>query len=107
MTNITPLTAAGAFLNLTGKVFDTIEISINGKQTAPPNVWKPVADISSYLRRGTNTVDITVASTLINKVSSLAGEIESAGDSGSGYASAKKQNYGLVGEVIVNFYQVL
>ncbi|RFU26184.1 hypothetical protein B7463_g10149, partial [Scytalidium lignicola] len=91
-------TAAGAFLNLTGKVFATIDISINGNQTAPPNIWKPVVDISKYLRSGKNTVDITVASTLINKVSSLASEIESAGDSGSVYVSAKKQNYGMIDE---------
>ncbi|CRG84050.1 Beta-galactosidase [Talaromyces islandicus] len=99
--------AAGAFLNLTGKVFDTISISINGKQASPPNIWRPVLDISDYLRHGNNTVQITTASTLINKVSSLASEIQSAGDSGSGYADAKKQSYGLVGDVIVNFYQAL
>ena len=45
---------------------------------------------------------------MINVVSSVASQvhIESAADDGSRYAQAEKQDYGLVGDVMVNFYQV-
>jgi hypothetical protein len=98
--------ATGAFLNLTGPIFHTVEVYINDQKADQVNLWDPVVDISSHLSSGTNNVTIITASTLINVVSSIASEVWSAGDSGAGYANAAKQHYGLVGDAIINFYNV-
>ncbi|WP_225993087.1 glycosyl hydrolase [Actinomadura rudentiformis] len=80
---------SGAYLEL-GEVFDTCRVTVNGRRLPPVNLFAPVVDISPYLRRGTNTIEIEVATTLNNRLR--------VSDPGV-YGRAARQPYGLTGPV--------
>lgn len=59
--------ANGAYLNL-GKFPQSAVVRVNGKKADPVNVMNAVVDISKLLKDGKNTIDITVTSTLTNRL---------------------------------------
>jgi hypothetical protein len=79
----------GAYLEL-GEVFDTCRVTVNGRRLPPVDLINPVVDAGPYLRRGTNTIEVEVATTLNNRLR--------VSDPGV-YGKATRQNYGLIGPV--------
>ncbi|MEW2353921.1 glycosyl hydrolase [Spirillospora sp. NPDC029432] len=79
----------GAYLEL-GEVFDTCRVTINGRRLPAVDVINPVVDAGPYLRRGTNTIEIEVATTLNNRLRVSDPAV---------YGGASRQNYGLIGPV--------
>jgi Glycosyl hydrolases family 2, sugar binding domain len=72
-----------------GEVFDSFQLTVNGK-IVPINQISATADISKYLKPGSNTLQVRVATTLNNRLSDLDPDV-------------KKRNviqkYGLIGPV--------
>ncbi|WP_051551380.1 glycosyl hydrolase [Nocardioides sp. URHA0020] len=81
--------ADGAVLEL-GEVNDTFRVRVNGRQVAPCDVLDPVVDLGGLLRRGRNTIEVEVATTLINRLRTVTPAV---------YGSVPRQAYGLVGPV--------
>ncbi|MCX5321988.1 glycosyl hydrolase [Streptomyces sp. NBC_00120] len=79
----------GALLEL-GGVFDTFRVSVNGRELPPLDQLTRVADLGGRLRPGRNTVEIEVATTLLNRLRVARPAVFGAG---------KRQNYGLTGPV--------
>ncbi|MBC6463856.1 alpha-L-rhamnosidase, partial [Actinomadura sp. HBU206391] len=82
-------TAHGYHLEL-GEVFDTCRVTVNGRRLPPVDLINPVVDVGPYLRRGTNTIEVEVATTLNNRLR--------VSDPGV-YGGAARQRYGLIGPV--------
>ncbi|TPD60620.1 hypothetical protein FIV46_07785 [Emcibacter nanhaiensis] len=57
----------GAVLDF-GKVGGSCRVSINGKQLPPVNQMHPKVDVSNYLQQGRNLLEVTVATTLNNRL---------------------------------------
>ncbi|WP_324612302.1 glycosyl hydrolase [Streptomyces sp. AS58] len=86
----TPWTGGyGAYLDL-GEVFDTFRVTVNGHRLPPADQLTPRVDVGPYLRRGANTVEVEVATTLLNRLRVANAPV---------FGGAKRQNYGLVGPV--------
>jgi alpha-L-rhamnosidase len=79
----------GAYLEL-GEVFDTCRVTVNGRRLPPVDLINPVVDLGSHLRRGRNTIEVEVATTLNNRLR--------VADPGV-YGGMPRQNYGLIGPV--------
>lgn len=79
----------GAVLEL-GEVFDTCRVSVNGRRVPPVSVLYPAVDIGPYLRRGANTIEVEVATTLNNRLRVSDPAV---------YGGASRQAYGLIGPV--------
>lgn len=59
--------AAGAYLDL-GEFPGAASVKVNGQEADPVNVNNAVLDISNMLANGANTLDITIATTLSNRL---------------------------------------
>ncbi|MDP9798987.1 hypothetical protein J2S43_007499 [Catenuloplanes nepalensis] len=79
---------AGAYLSL-GEVFDTARVTVNGHAVAV-SLLNPVVDVGPHLRRGRNTIEVEVTTTLNNRLR--------VADPGV-YGVASRQAYGLTGPV--------
>ncbi|TDD87807.1 alpha-L-rhamnosidase [Actinomadura darangshiensis] len=79
---------AGALLEL-GEVLDTCRVTVNGHRL-PVSVVVPTVDIGPHLRRGRNTIEVEVATTLNNRLRVCDPDV---------YGNASRQNYGLIGPV--------
>ena len=79
----------GAVLEL-GEVNDTFRVRVNGRQVAPCDVLDPVLDLGGLLRRGRNTIEVEIATTLINRLRTVTPAV---------YGPVPRQAYGLVGPV--------
>ncbi|WP_141014665.1 glycosyl hydrolase [Nocardioides sambongensis] len=79
----------GAFLEL-GEVNDTFRVRVNGELLPALDPMNPTIDLGHRLRRGTNTIEVEVASTLLNRLRVVTPEV---------YGVAQRQSYGLVGPV--------
>ncbi|MEU4659871.1 glycosyl hydrolase [Streptomyces sp. NPDC023723] len=79
----------GAHLEL-GQVSDTFRVTVNGTRTAPVDRLHPVADLGPYLKRGRNTLEIEVATPLINRLRVARPDV---------FGTSARQDYGLVGPV--------
>lgn len=85
----------GAWLDL-GAVVDTAVVTVNGTRIAPVDPQDTARiDISGALRPGANTIEVRVASTLFNAVRVAPG---------SGIAARARQDYGLLGPVVLTPY---
>ena len=82
----------GAYLDL-GKVFDTYTVTLNGHDVAVDQLDSRV-DVTEYLVKGSNTLEVRVASTLINRLRSL----------DSAAAARTAYNYGLLGPVVLDTF---
>lgn len=79
----------GALLDL-GEVLDTCRVTVNGRRLPPVSVIVPTVDAGPYLRRGTNTIEVEVATTLNNRLRVSDPDV---------YGTASRQRYGLIGPV--------
>jgi hypothetical protein len=84
----------GATISL-GQVTDTFTLTVNGHTTQVDQV-SATADISPYLKAGANTVTVTVATTLNNRLFALDTAVKNRG---------VIQQSGLVGPVVVSPYR--
>ncbi|MFE7226793.1 glycosyl hydrolase [Nocardioides sp. NPDC057577] len=79
----------GAFLEL-GDVNDTFRVRVNGELLAPCDPMDSVVDLGHALVPGSNTIEIEVASTLLNRLRTVTPSV---------YGVATRQSYGLAGPV--------
>lgn len=59
--------ADGAFINF-GRIFHTLSASVNGHRLPPLDTSRAEVDIGPYLKEGENTVEVVIATTLINSL---------------------------------------
>ncbi|MFJ9037294.1 glycosyl hydrolase [Streptomyces sp. NPDC102406] len=81
--------AHGALLEL-GGVFDTFTVRVNGHALPPVDQLTRVADLGTRLRPGANTIEVEVATTLLNRLRVTRPTV---------FGAAKRQDYGLTGPV--------
>ncbi|WP_394436012.1 glycosyl hydrolase [Streptomyces sp. SGAir0957] len=81
--------AHGALLEL-GGVFDTFTVRVNGHALPPVDQLTRVADLGDRLRPGANTLEIEVATTLLNRLRVSRPAV---------FGGSKPQAYGLTGPV--------
>jgi alpha-L-rhamnosidase len=87
----------GAYLEL-GEVFDTYRVRVNGRDLPPADVLDPVVDVGPWLRSGRNTIEVEIATTLLNRLRVSNSAV---------FGIATRQAYGLVGPVrLVPYRQV-
>ncbi|MFG2460274.1 glycosyl hydrolase [Streptomyces sp. NPDC048523] len=87
----------GAELEL-GQVSDTFRVSVNGRRLPAADRLHPVLDLGPFLRRGVNTLEIEVATPLINRL-----RVEQP----TVFGGVTRQDHGLVGPVrLVPYVQV-
>ncbi|MFJ4846622.1 glycosyl hydrolase [Streptomyces sp. NPDC088733] len=79
----------GALLDL-GEVTDTFRVTVNGRPAPVTSLIDPVVDLGPLLRRGRNTVEVEVATTLLNRLRVSDPSV---------YGGAASQRTGLVGPV--------
>ncbi|MFI6878929.1 glycosyl hydrolase [Streptomyces sp. NPDC050400] len=79
----------GALLEL-GGVFDTFTVRVDGHDLPPVDQLTRVADLGARLRPGTHTIEIEVATTLLNRLRVARPDV---------FGGAKRQDYGLTGPV--------
>jgi hypothetical protein len=85
--------ANGATLKL-GEVFDTFTVTVNG-QAAAIDQLSGEGDVGRYLKAGSNTITVRVATTMNNRLANLDPDVGKRGI---------VQPYGLVGPVVVAPY---
>lgn len=100
--------ATGAIIDL-GSIVHFARVFVNGARVPPLDPVQARADIGPYLQEGTNTVEVVVATNLINVISPFWGEQRASGGApnnfGSGYLGpAPIQDYGLIYPVVVHPY---
>ncbi|MEU4893285.1 glycosyl hydrolase [Streptomyces sp. NPDC044780] len=79
----------GARLEL-GEVFDTCRVTVNGTAVGPVDQVTGVVDVGDLLRRGENTLEVEVATTLLNRLRTVRP---------AEFGAAQRQRYGLIGPV--------
>ena len=79
----------GAWLEL-GEVTDTFRVKVNGVAVGGCDPLHPRVDLAGLLRRGTNLIEVEVASTLLNRLRTVTPAV---------YGVAQRQAYGLLGPV--------
>jgi hypothetical protein len=84
----------GAYLHL-GTVYDTCRVTVNGHDLPPVDQLNPVVDLGGLLRRGANTIEVEVATTLGNRLRVSDPAV---------YAPLAQQPYGLIGPVQLTPY---
>ncbi|SNY68900.1 glycosyl hydrolase [Paractinoplanes atraurantiacus] len=92
-TTVTADRAGRALLSL-GKVVDTCRVRVNGRLLPPIDVLEPVADLA--LRKGRNTIEVEVATTLLNRLRTTSPAV---------FGIATRQAYGLLGPVSLRPYR--
>ncbi|KAL2797241.1 hypothetical protein BJX66DRAFT_323443 [Aspergillus keveii] len=90
------------------RVIDTITVYVNDQQVPPLDLTNPVADIGPYLRRGVNTIRVTVPTTLWNYLRTIFNDLVSAGVSASRFGGPPPAGEaGLVGSVTLTPYRTI
>ncbi|MBC7269939.1 MAG: alpha-L-rhamnosidase, partial [Streptomyces sp.] len=79
----------GALLEL-GQVSDTCRVTVNGVPMPPVDRIHPVVDLGPALRRGTNVIEVEVATPLINRLRVAQPAV---------FGAVARQDHGLVGPV--------
>ncbi|MFB8773885.1 glycosyl hydrolase [Streptomyces broussonetiae] len=79
----------GALLEL-GQVSDTCRVTVNGTPMPPVDRIHPVVDLGPALRRGTNVIEVEVATPLINRLRVAQPAV---------FGAVARQDHGLVGPV--------
>ncbi|KAJ0417245.1 hypothetical protein BJY00DRAFT_325726 [Aspergillus carlsbadensis] len=97
----------GAYISFS-RVIDTITVYINEQQIPPLDLTNPVADIGPYLRRGENTIRVTVPTTLWNYLRTIFGDLVTAGAPARGFGGPSLAGEaGLVGSVTLTPYRTV
>lgn len=84
----------GAVLDL-GSVLDTFRVWVNGRRVPSAGLVSTKLDVGDYLLPGGNTIEVEVATTLINRLRVVTPSI---------YGIAKPSSYGLLGPVTLTPY---
>ncbi|WP_217361577.1 glycosyl hydrolase [Aeromicrobium stalagmiti] len=84
----------GAYLDL-GSVLGSFRVTVNGDRVAGTNPLDTVVDLGDVLRTGRNTIEVEVASTLLNRLRTAQAVV---------FGSSARQKYGLVGPVTLQPY---
>jgi hypothetical protein len=84
----------GATLSL-GTVNDTFRVRVNGQLVPPAGILASAIDLGGLLRAGQNTIEVEVATTLLNRLRVVTPAV---------YGPAKPQAYGLLGPVELTPY---
>ena len=84
----------GATLSL-GTVTDTFRVWVNGHLVPPAGVLASAVDLGGLLQPGQNTIEVEVATTLINRLRVVTPQV---------YGIAQPQAYGLIGPVQLTPY---
>ncbi|KUN85561.1 alpha-L-rhamnosidase [Streptomyces bungoensis] len=84
----------GALLDL-GQVSDTFRVTVNGTRLAPADRLHPVVDLGTLLRSGENTLEVEVATPLINRLRAAQPAV---------FGGVARQDHGLVGPVRLTPY---
>jgi hypothetical protein len=79
-----------------GKVVDTCRVRVDGRLLPPVDPLRPVADLGPRLRPGLNTIEVEVATTLLNRLRTTSPEV---------FGIAARQAYGLLGPVFLRWYR--
>ncbi|GAA4894992.1 glycosyl hydrolase [Streptomonospora salina] len=79
----------GAYLDL-GRVSDLYRVRVNGGAVPAGDQIAPVVDLGDRLKRGTNTVEVEVSTTLINRMRAFRPDV---------YGDVPRQEQGLMGPV--------
>jgi hypothetical protein len=87
-TTVVDLDTTTAHLDL-GELFDTAQVTVNGHRLPPVNLLNPIVDLTGWLRRGPNTIQVEVATTLLNRLRVAQPTVY----------TGPRQNYGLLGPV--------
>ncbi|MFB9311152.1 hypothetical protein BJY17_003032 [Agromyces hippuratus] len=87
---------AGIRLEL-GRVVDTFRVRVNGKLVEDRDLTDSTVDISEFAHPGNNTIEVEVASTLINRLRVVNPTV---------YGVVKRADYGLLGPVVIRPYGV-
>lgn len=97
---------SGAFIDL-GPITHTARVMINGQQLAPVDISWARVDIGSFLRKGRNTVQVVVSTTLGNVLRAYWDEIETSGKLATAVVAdpPSEEEYGLVYPVHVVPYR--
>jgi hypothetical protein len=101
--------AFGAILTL-GVVRDTMRVWINDRKVTALDIAVPEIDITPFVKRGVNTLQIVVTSTLFNAVKSRANSTMTLGISAASnplYLSTPYAEFGLLGPVQVQLLKRL
>ncbi|KAL2859460.1 hypothetical protein BJX68DRAFT_261898 [Aspergillus pseudodeflectus] len=97
----------GAYLSFS-RVIDTVTVYVNDQQIPPLDLTNSVADIGPYLRRGENTIRVTVPTTLWNYLRTIFNDLVSAGVSASRFGGPPPAGEaGLVGSVTLTPYRTV
>lgn len=92
----TPLsTGMGAYLKATA-FGGSFRIKVNGESIGPSDQLAVQFDIGSYVKNGTNTLEIEIATTLLNRMRVLYPDV---------YGGKSRSNYGLMGVTIQPYTQ--
>ncbi|KAF2169395.1 hypothetical protein M409DRAFT_20615 [Zasmidium cellare ATCC 36951] len=93
-------------------IIHTAVLYVNGRETPPLDVTAPEVDISGYLQKGVNTIDIVVSTPLGNAMIPVIDKLKTMGASAvslpedmaslfGGAALIQPKEYGLVGDVVL------
>jgi hypothetical protein len=85
---------AGAYLDL-GSVLGSFRVHVNGRQVPGTNPLDTVVDLGDALRRGSNVIEVEVASTLLNRLRTAQPLV---------FGPSARQKYGLLGPVTLQPY---
>jgi hypothetical protein len=86
--------ADGAYLSLGSIGAGSVHVSVNGKDLGPVNQVNPVIDLGAALNPGANTLTITIATTLLNRLRVTRPTVY----------TQPSQDYGLIGPVTITPY---
>ncbi len=86
--------ADGAYLDLGSIGAGSAHVSVNGQDLGPVNQVHPVIDLGAALRPGSNTLTVTVATTLLNRLRVTRPTVY----------TQPRQDYGLIGPVTITPY---
>ncbi|KAK2762365.1 secreted protein [Colletotrichum kahawae] len=85
-----------------GTVLNTLRAWVNGKELPPVDPTEPVADISSFIITGNNTLKVEVTTTLFNSIKANVDRVFSIGfgpQTPTYYTETAWENFGLIGPV--------
>lgn len=90
----------GAYLDL-GEHNDSVRVRVNGVEVGPVDQLDAVVDLGGYLHRGSNTIEVKVATSLYNVLLEVR---DGFGAGGFGSLGTEPRAYGLTGPVVLQPY---
>jgi hypothetical protein len=103
--------SSGAIISF-GFIVHTVRVTLNGHTIPPLDISNPTADITKYLVKGTNQIEVVVSTTMANGMAPVWDDLRVSGGPPSGLFGAPTKpsgtdNYGLLNPVVVTPYRVV